>query len=204
MSELAPPDPPLSRGRVLVRPPKNGDVEVITAACQDPDIARFTRVPNPYTEDDAAAFVELSRAGWEDGSTANFVGIDLHNGMLLGSCGLRLDPREDAAELGYWVVPEARGAGVATTMAWIVANYGLTTLGLQRLNLITSANNEASRRVARHLGFQLEGTMRSAHIDGHTGDRKAPRVDAEIWGLLPGELRDPEEDRADHSEDSDE
>ena len=203
MPEITPPDPPLSRGRILVRPPRKGDVPSITAACQDPDIARFTRIPSPYTEDDAAAFIELSRTGWTEGTATNFIGIDLHNGMLLGSCGLVIDHRENAAELGYWVVPEARGAGVATTMAWLVADFGLEQLGLQRLNLITSANNEGSRRVATRLGFELEGTMRSAHIDGPTGDRKAPRVDAEIHGLLPGELRDPDEHGTDDAEDTD-
>lgn len=190
---LSPPDPPLTRGRVLIRPPGKGDIPAITEACQDDEIARFTRIPSPYTEQDADRFVEMSRDGWREGTTANFVGIDLHTGLLVGSCGLVVDEREWAAELGYWVAPASRGIGVGTTMAWLVARYGFETVGLQRLTLVASTNNEGSLGIAKRLGFASEGTLRLAHIDGLTGDAKAPRIDAVIHGLLPGELRDPEE-----------
>lgn len=193
--QLMPPDPPLTRGRVLVRPPGKGDVPAITEACQDPDIARFTRIPSPYSEQDAERFVELSKEGWKGGTTANFVGIDLHTGMLVGSCGLVIDERELAAEIGYWVAPASRGVGVGTTMAWLVARYGFEDVGLHRLTLVASANNEGSLGIAKRLGFELEGTLRQAHIDGATGDEKAPRIDAAIHGLLPDELRNPEEQR---------
>jgi RimJ/RimL family protein N-acetyltransferase len=192
--QLNPPDPPLTRGRVLIRPPGKGDIPAITEACQDDDIARFTRVPSPYTEQDAERFVEMSRDGWREGATANFIGIDLHTGLLVGSCGLVVDQREQAAEIGYWVAPTSRGVGVGTTMAWLVARYGFEDVGLHRLTLIASANNDRSLGIAKRLGFTLEGTLREAHIDGLTGDAKAPRVDAAIHGLLSGELRDPEEE----------
>jgi hypothetical protein len=46
----------------VLRPPRLDDVLDITRICRDPDIERFTRVPSPYTEDDARRFVELSHA----------------------------------------------------------------------------------------------------------------------------------------------
>jgi RimJ/RimL family protein N-acetyltransferase len=196
MPELTPPDPPLSRGRVLIRPPGNGDVDAITAACQDPDIVRFTRIPTPYTRERGQKFVEECREGWKQGRSANFVGIDLHNGMLLGSIGLVIDEGAAAAEIGYWVVPDARGSGVATTMGWLVATYGFEAVGLKRITLEAAITNEASNRLAERLGFTREGVMRSAWFDGEAGDTKAPRVDAHLWSLLPGELHEPDaEDR---------
>lgn len=194
MTELTPPDPPLSRGRVLIRPPGNGDVAAITAACQDPDIIRFTRIPSPYSEQDGRAFIEDSRQGWKEGRSAQFVGIDLHSGALLGSIGLRLGRTTASGEVGYWVAPEARRAGVATTMTWLVTRFGFDDLGLRRITLQAAVGNDASNRIAQRLGFTHEGTLRSAWVDGATGDDKAPRVDVSLYGLLPGELHDPEDD----------
>lgn len=191
--QLTPPDPPLTRGRVLIRPPGKGDLDAITAMCQDPDSARFTRVPADYTMADAEEWLALSRTGWREGTHANFIGIDLHTGNFLGSCGLQLDARENAAEVGYMIAPGERGRGLATWLAAMVCSFGFDDLGLGRLTLIASATNEGSLRVAKRLGFTVEGTLRLAHIDGPTGDAQAPRVDAVIHGLLPGELRDPEE-----------
>ena len=55
----------LADGTVLLRPPTLADVPAVTAACQDPDIARWTIVPSPYAISDAVFFVEqVSDQGW--------------------------------------------------------------------------------------------------------------------------------------------
>ncbi|MGH2801119.1 MAG: GNAT family N-acetyltransferase [Thermoleophilaceae bacterium] len=46
----------LSDGEIALRPFIEDDVPAITAACQDPEIPRWTLVPSPYTEEDARAF----------------------------------------------------------------------------------------------------------------------------------------------------
>ena len=38
------------------------DVPAVVAACQDPEIPRWTRVPFPYTDDDARAYLAIARA----------------------------------------------------------------------------------------------------------------------------------------------
>jgi len=49
--------PDLSDGMVRLRVPDRKDVDAIHAACQDPFIVRFTRVPFPYSRLHAQAFV---------------------------------------------------------------------------------------------------------------------------------------------------
>ena len=64
-----PPDPPLGDGTISLRPWRRADVAAIAAACREDEIARWLeRVPQPYTEDDARAYVERSEAGWRDGT----------------------------------------------------------------------------------------------------------------------------------------
>ena len=44
------PDPPLTDGEIRLRAFESRDVPAVTAACQDPEIPRWTVVPRNYTE----------------------------------------------------------------------------------------------------------------------------------------------------------
>ena len=50
----------LKDGIIALRPITEDDIPAVVAACQDPEIPRWTRVPSPYAEADARGF--LSRA----------------------------------------------------------------------------------------------------------------------------------------------
>lgn len=164
----------LADGEVALRPFTEDDVAAITDACQDPEIPRWTRVPSPYTEDDARGFV--STAG--DGS---FAIVDARTGELLGSMGVRL--LDDAiGQIGYWVSREARGRGVATRALRLISEWAFDALGLARLQLITELENLASQRVAEKAGFQREGLLRAfAELNGR-------RPDFYMYSLLPEDL----------------
>src|SRR5439155_6647374 len=104
----------------------------ITAACQDPEIARFiSDIPSPYTEADAHAFVTACK------QLDPTVGRDLAivepgSGGLLGSIGVRLG---EVGSIGYWVAPEARRRGIATRALILLSRWAVTEGGVQRLEL---------------------------------------------------------------------
>jgi len=78
---------------ILLREFTEEDVPAIVAACQDPEIARWTRVPSPYTEADAREFLK-------DPPDRAFAVVDRSSGELLGAIGAR--PEEDGrVEIGY-------------------------------------------------------------------------------------------------------
>lgn len=165
------------------------DIPAILRICQDPEIQRWTRVPSPYLEQHAHAFVSLSIAGVEESTDAHLLAVDATTDVVLGAVGLSLTPADLAGEVGYWVAPEARGRGVATRGTRLLCRLGLEDLGLGYVGLEAAADNAASNAVARRLGFTFEGTRRSAMIVGPAGDPAAPRGDSNVWGLRPGELR---------------
>jgi ribosomal-protein-alanine N-acetyltransferase len=66
------------------------------------------------------------------------------------------------AQCTYWVLPAARGRGVATRATAELARWALDGLELHRLELMHSIANPPSCRVADKAGFTLEGTLRSA------------------------------------------
>jgi RimJ/RimL family protein N-acetyltransferase len=172
---------------LLLRPWRPEDAPAVLAACQDPDIQRFTSVPVPYRPEHAAGFVgEISPRGWSDGTSANFGVFDVADGTLLGSIGLlRMDLPARHGELGYWMAPAARGRGVATRAGRAVVRFGHEKINLHRVNWYADLPNHASRLVALRIGFRMEGIVR-AHLAGRDGGFD----DAWAAAVLPGEVTD--------------
>ena len=154
---MALPVPHLDDGVVTLRPPAAVDLDAITEACQDPEIPRWTRVPNPYTRDHAVEFVERSARTWKQGTDAPFVIVDAPTGELLGAIGVhRLGGEDDGPEVGYWLKREARGRGAATRALRVVTDWACQVLGV-RLLLQADVRNTASRRVAEKAQFRYVG-----------------------------------------------
>jgi RimJ/RimL family protein N-acetyltransferase len=183
---IRPPDPPLTDGVVSLRPwGEPGDIAAITAACNDRAIAEFLdQIPSPYTEDDARAYVEGSRLGWQQGGPTNFAIIE--SGMPVGSIGVRWLDGLDAgsAEVGYWMAPDARGRGLCSRALRLVSRWVLEEAGAPRLQLRADEENVASNKVAQNAGFTREGVLRSSRYNARLGRR----VDFVIYSLLPDEL----------------
>ena len=165
----------LEDGDVVLRPFVDEDVPAIVAACQDPEIPRWTSVPTPYTEADARAFLMGAP------SVHTFAVVDRDTGALLGSVGFQvLD--HSRATFGYWVAREARGRGVATRALRLLVRHAAHEHGLARLQLIVEPENVASIRVAENAGFQREALLRS-YIELH-----GRRRDVYLYALLADDV----------------
>jgi RimJ/RimL family protein N-acetyltransferase len=184
---ILPPEPPLSDGVVTLRLwGEPGDVEAITAACNDRAIAEFLDlIPSPYTRADARAYIRLCREGWADGTLTNFAITDAETGEAVGSVGVRwVEPDQGVAEVGYWVAPGARGQRVCTRAVRLVSRWVIADQGAERLQLRADRLNPASRKVAVNAGFTEEGVLRSSRYNPRLGRR----IDFVIYSLLPEEL----------------
>ena len=155
MPPLPLPDPPLSDGVVALRGFRPSDVGALVAALQDPEIPRWTLVPSPYGVADARAYMRYMNAGRAKGLRLSLAIVEAGDrGVLLGSVALNpIDREQRAADIGYWLAPEARGRGAATRAVELLAGWAFETLGLQRLELRAQEANRASRAVAERAGF---------------------------------------------------
>ena len=174
---LHPPDPPLASGAIVLRAWRAGDAAAIADACRDPEIQRWLPLPDPYSIDDARAFIELSARQWADGSSANMAIADRDTDAVLGAIGLHMDSPERFS-VGYWVAPLARGQGVATRATRLVARWAFAAFPIARLELYTIAGNHVSERVAIRAGFTYEGMLRRWLV--HRGDP----CDASMFSML--------------------
>ncbi|MEU1806532.1 GNAT family N-acetyltransferase [Streptomyces sp. NPDC019937] len=176
----------LTTERLVLRPFRPSDAPAVHAACQDPDILRWTTVPAPYERAHAEDFVRRTcPEGWRNDSSYNFALVTRDVGELIGAMGLvrlgRLRGPEHQAELGYWTAREHRRRGYTGEAARAVAEWAFTGLGVERLEWCTEAGNEASRAVALAVGFRMEGTDRARIVRGGT------RRDAWRGALLPSD-----------------
>ena len=167
------PSEPLSDGVVSLREWREADVPAIVDICTDPDVVRFTRVPSPYSEQDARAF--LAGGVIEEMRFAIVSAQD--EADVLGSIGLR-DADELRGEVGYLVRASARGRGVASRALRLLAEWALTERGLARVQLYARLDNPASQRAAEKAGFRREGVIRSHMLI------RGERHDAVIFGLI--------------------
>jgi RimJ/RimL family protein N-acetyltransferase len=155
--------PVLAAGPVLrLRPWLAGDVPVLVAAYADPAIQRWHRRSMDETE--ALAWVEHQPTEWQNEDRGEWAITDA-NDTVLGRITLRdIHLDEGRAEVGYWVLPAARGQAVASTAVQALTGWAFDELGLQRLDLMHSLHNQASCRVATRTGFVLEGVLRACHL----------------------------------------
>jgi RimJ/RimL family protein N-acetyltransferase len=176
------PGEPLLDGLTALRPWRDGDVAALVAACQDPEIARWTRVPSPYGEADARAYLHARYDAAFAGLSAPFAIVAADSGGLLGSISLMRFAWADArAEVGYWLAAAARGHGHATRAVGLICRWGFDALGLERIDLLAATGNRASQQVAQRAGFTREAVLRS-YLQG-----TYERQDMVCFGLLRDE-----------------
>ena len=141
------PAAPLSDGVVALRAWREEDVPAVVALCDDPEVARFTRVPSPYTERDAREFLD---GGVIEEMSFAVVAAEDHDDVL-GSIGLR-DAGEGRGELGYLVAAHARGRGVASRAVRLLAEWARARRPISSRRADPGCSRRATREAARSSG----------------------------------------------------
>jgi RimJ/RimL family protein N-acetyltransferase len=148
----------LESERLILRPPRPTDIQSMTVWLGDFDVARMTsRVPYPYSEGDAEAF--LAR-----GEAHRFVIQRKSDGLFMGMTGLHV---EDGYEFGYWLGKPFWGFGYATEAACRLVNYAFESLDQDTVHAGWFYDNPASGRVLAKLGARHNGSaMRDCRARG--------------------------------------
>jgi RimJ/RimL family protein N-acetyltransferase len=154
--------PRLSDGQVVVRPIAPADVPDIVAACSDPEIPRWTRVPSPYTREDAERFIAGAATEAAAGQGVALAVCEAARDRLLGTIGvMEVDRDHGYAEIGYWTAAAARGRGVTSRAVELVRDWAHAELGLAEIEIMAHRDNRPSQRVAERAGFADTGEIRS-------------------------------------------
>jgi RimJ/RimL family protein N-acetyltransferase len=189
MAALRFPDPPLHDDVVLLRPWTESDISRRAKAFTDPLLQRFS-VPttDPVTEISVRARFAGEEGARERGEEISFALTSPQDpSELYGGASLyELNWDEQRAAVGFYLVPQARGRGIATHATLLIAKWAFDALKIARLELTCAPDNEASQRVAERCGFTREGVLRSYLLF------KGQRRDTVMFSLLPSDMIAPQ------------
>ena len=132
-----------------LRPLQSSDAEWIYHACQDTEVQRWTQIPRPYTRDHAKSFV----ADQNGELLANAI-INSRTGEPAGVAGIH-HIKNGVATVGYWIAPQARRAGAASTALKILPTIARRLDDAQIVRAIIAETNVASRATAERAGFKI-------------------------------------------------
>ncbi|MFD5701856.1 GNAT family N-acetyltransferase [Streptomyces lasiicapitis] len=172
----------LTTERLLLRTFTPDDTDEVYAACQDPEIQRWTTIPSPYSRADAEGFIgRMVPDGWRYDTEYTWAVRPRGGGPLLAATSLH-HPRASAWEIGFWTAGEHRGQGYMTEAVQALAHWAFERLGCTRLEWRAEVGNRGSRAVAEKSGFTMEGTLRAALLN------KGTLRDCWVGALLPTDI----------------
>ena len=170
-----------------MRPADVLDAEAVFEAV---DGARESLAPwLPWVDDwrgpaDAGAFlrdtVQLSAE-----YKARYVSLWLDERAVGMACLDPIDVAQRSASVGWWLIPSARGRGLATRAAAALITDAFERVRLARVEARMVADNRTSVAVAERLGMTREGVLRAARVRrGVLNDVAVYSVLADEWAAL--------------------
>ncbi|MFE5034127.1 GNAT family N-acetyltransferase [Streptomyces sp. NPDC056683] len=183
----------ISTERLVLRPLDEDDVPALAEMMNDEQVAAWTSVPQPYSEDAARRWItEHASAERLAGRGLDLAVTEFLTQRLVGVVRLaRTNWHIRSTELSYIIAPWARGEGYASEAALATAQWLLGDQKLERVELRTAADNAAAQQVAQKIGCISEGVLRNAcivHVRTEDGTWADVRSDYIVWSLLPEDL----------------
>ena len=153
--------PTLETVRLVLRPFTVADAPDVQRLAGEREVASTTlNIPHPYEAGMAEQWINTHHEVYESGEGVNFALVRRADHALIGAIGLRLQPPQARAELGYWIGIPFWRQGYCTEAAQAVVRYGFEVLSLHRIYATHMTRNPASGRVMQKLGMTYEGCAR--------------------------------------------
>ena len=172
--------PVLSTERLKLRAPQQSDVaELVTLADNRHVAEMLARMPHPYGEAEARAFLLMTRQR-RTGTAYALTRKD--DGAFVGCAGLNATDR--GLELGYWIGEPYWKNGYATEAAHALVDLAFARTTVQVLHASCRVINPASRRVIHKCGFQYAGQGMLNSIAAGQVPVERYRLDRRTWTSL--------------------
>jgi RimJ/RimL family protein N-acetyltransferase len=170
----------LARDGVALRRLRARDASAFAGAFRDdPDLGVAIGAEEDPTENGVRRFIARQPGLRARGEFLGLAVTDTTRRPFLGHVMLHTVAwRHRRAEVGYWLVPGARGRGVGRTAVGLLVEWAFESLGLERLEITTRPDNGPARALAASLGFVEEGTMVGRNLE------RGLRVDVMILARL--------------------
>jgi ribosomal-protein-alanine N-acetyltransferase len=149
--------PALETSRVILRPFREEDVDVMAQLFANPNFMRFSL--GVFTErKQTIAFIEKVM-GWDRaGIPSQFAVVSRGEDAIIGYCGFFHHPEHgiEDIEIGYRLHPSYWNRGLITEAARAVRDHGFRDWKLSCVISLIHPENVPSRRVAEKNGMKIE------------------------------------------------
>lgn len=153
----------LRTDRLTLRPVRPRDAPAFEAFYGDPEVMAIRKY-GVLEAEVARRHVRRMVEHWATHGFGMWVVEEQAGGEFAGECGLRWLEDGSDVELSYGLYTRFRGRGLATEAARAALDFGVETLGLQRIVALSRGDNIGSHRVLEKLGMVLEWrTAKGAH-----------------------------------------
>ena len=171
--------PLLTTERLHLRAFRASDAARLQELAALKEVAQGTlRLPHPYPDGTAHAWIADQQREFEAGASINFAIVLKVEEILIGAIGLDFVPEHRHARLGYWLGRPYWNKGYATEAVTAVIEYGFTLPHVQRIYAGLFSDNPASARVLQKAGMTYEGRLREHYV------RFGETMDLELYGIL--------------------
>ncbi len=170
----------LETERLILRKPTLADVKAVVRLANDRRIAENTRrLPHPYSQDHAVAFVRGLASGRRE-----TVFLIESNHTPIGMVGVDwLEP--ETPELGYWLGVDFWGQGFATEAARAAIDFTFEEFDVELMRSGARVANPASRNVLEKCGFQWSGVeLHRFESLGSSTPVDCFRLSRSVWASL--------------------
>ena len=175
--------PVLLSERLVLRAPHNEDVDALAHLANNANVATMvSRMPHPYTANDARDFVRRTAEG-AIGKCVYALTM-AEDGRFLGCCGV--EPLEGGGvEIGYWLGEPYWNRGYMTEAVQVLIDMVFRTRDVGEIDARCRVTNIGSRRVMQKCGFQFQGTgMVPSMAAGGMVPVERYRLDRKTWMSL--------------------
>ncbi len=150
----------LESERLLLRQITNDDVQEAFELRSNPDIMKYIPRPLVTSHDEALEHIKMIQSKIETNEGINWAITLKGNPKLLGIIGhYRIKWEHFRSEIGYMLLPECSGKGIATEAIQLVVDYGFNQMNMHSLEAIIDPSNVASARVLEKNGFVKEAHL---------------------------------------------
>lgn len=153
----------LNTERLILRPILPNDIENIFRGLSHPEVIRYYGVSFrtlEETKEQMAWYRSLEQEG-----TGRWWAICPPSGEFCGAIGYNnYSAVHRKAEIGFWLLPDFWGRGLATEALQEVIRFGFDTWRLHRIEAFVETENVASVQALKRFGFTHEGTLRECEV----------------------------------------
>lgn len=175
--------PEIETARLLLNAFNESDANNLFVLRSDPNVLQYLDTDPPKNEGEMVEFLKGIQKSYQQGDGISWAIRMPDNNLFIGSIAIwKIDKVHHRGEIGYMILPEFWGKGIASEALTKVIAFGFNEIGLHSIQGNINKDNAASERILQKFGFQKEAHFRENwHHNGRF-------VDSIIYGLLASEF----------------